>query len=193
MSFSQIPLELWSANYESEWIVGDSNKFATDVLYNASNQILLCGPKFCGKKHLAFKVVKMQECRVLFTHLMSDAQIIDEYDNLQTTQRKAIWVNSIAIANVFGQSGRVVTKDVESRLKAMQRAEIFELTDDMVAPLLNQRLASLGFIVRNQIINYCIHRMPLSYAAVEMCVVFIQKMNRVSLKDFGQFFENNFS
>lgn len=200
MSFSQIPLELWSASYESQWIVGDSNKFATDILYNASSQILLCGPKFCGKKHLAFKVVQVQECKVLFTHLMNDAQIIDEYDNLQTTQRKAIWVNSIAINNVDigvdianAQSGRSVTKDVESRLKAMQRAEIFELTDDMVAPLLNQRLASLGFVVRNEIINYCIHRMPRSYEAVEMCVMFIHKMNRVSLKDFREFFEKNFS
>jgi len=185
--YSQIPLNFWNESYENEWIIGQSNEQATSTVLNATGQIFLCGPKFCGKKHLAHKM----NVRLQFVHLMDDAKIIAEYDAYQVNKEKVIWISSQEITNVYGQ-GREVSKDVASRLNSMQRAEIFELTDDMLFALLNKRLASIGFVVRNEIINYCIHRMPRTYIAVEECVAFIKKMNRVSLKDFREFFEREF-
>ena len=190
MNFSQIPLNLWNESYENEWIIGQSNELATEVLLNASEQIFLCGPRFCGKKHIGLKISKQSGCKIFLVNLMSDAKIIAEYDAQKAIGGKVIWIADY-ITNVY-QTGRSVSKDVASRLNSMQRAEIFELTEDMLFPLLNQRLASLGFVVRNEIINYCIPRMQLTYEAVEKSVAYIKKMNRVSLKDFKEFFEHNF-
>lgn len=188
--FSQIPLNLWNESYENDFIAGQSNQFAIAVLLNSNEQVFLCGPKFCGKKHIAHKIAKQADCHIFITDLMSDAKIISQYDEQKIAAGKAIWIGS-QINNVYVSDmriyGRSVSADVASRLNSMQRAEIFELTEDMLFPLLNQRLESIGFIVRNEIINYCIQRIPRTYEAIEQIVAYIKKMNRVNLKEFREF------
>lgn len=194
MIFSQIPLNLWNENYENEWIIGESNNDATNILLNNSEQVLLCGPRYCGKKHLAFKIAKMNNCNVFFTNTMHDAQIVETYDAY--INKHVIWVISENIKEVAQKidhkKARCVAKDVVSRLNSIQRAEIYELTEDMLFPLLNNRLSSLGFSARNEIINYCIYRMPRKYEYVNACIEYVKMVNRVSLRDFKEFFEQKF-
>ena len=55
--------------------MGKSNELATNVILNSSSQVFLCGPRFCGKKHLALKVAK-NGGQVFFINMMSDSKIV---------------------------------------------------------------------------------------------------------------------
>jgi len=177
--FSQIGLKLWKEEYSEEWIIGKSNEIATDIVLNSAGQIFLTGPEYSGKKHLAHKIGHLQKCDIYIVEYMSDREIIEKYDECNAKNIKAIWVNS---------KNNNVAKDCISRFSAMHRAKITELSDDMVYSLLNQRFKSIGFMVSNEIINYCIYRLPRTYEAVEMCIRWARKNNKANLSAFREFF-----
>lgn len=182
MNFSQIPLKIWDESYNKDFIIGLSNQEAVRTLLHHNGQILLTGPDFSGKKHIATKIAQMQNCAIFFIEHLNDAEIIASYDEMH--DKKAIWV--------FYNSERAFSKDVSSRFNAMQPAVIDELTDDMIFPLLNTRLSNIGFYVRNEIVNYCIYRIPRTYSAVEQCVRYVAKTNKISFAMFKEFFEDCF-
>lgn len=182
MKFAQIPLNFWKNEYQNEWIVGASNEVATRILMNSADQILLSGPRFCGKKHITSKVGKITDCAIFFVECMQDIEIIAKYDYINTTKQKAIWV----------LKEREFVKDVQSRFNMMHKAQIFELTEDMIFPLLHQRFAHLGFEVKNDFINFCIYNIPRTYQAVQDCAEYLKQINEASPRKFREFFAQKF-
>jgi len=181
-NFSQIPLNFWKDEYQNEWIVGNSNEIATKILIDFQGQILLSGPNFCGKKHIATKIAKLEKCNVFIADCMSDREIVAMYDQITVKNFKAIWVFR----------DRNFSADVLSRFNMMQKAEIYELTEDMIFPILSQRFANLGFDVRNDFVNFCIFHIPRTYEAVELCVRYLRQINEVSQRKFREFFRQEF-
>lgn len=203
--FSQIPLDLWNTSYDDDWFVGECNLYATNLIFNQTGQILLCGPSFSGKKHLAWQAAKKAEegarFRIFFINLMSNEQIIAEYDkqkiiDQENSNAKAIWINTESIKGVYEHPSlleRIVPDDITSRLNSMLKAEITQLSEDIIENLLNARLSGLGYEVRNEIIAYCIKRMPITYEAVEACVEYVKSNNKMQFSMFKEFFAKNFN
>ena len=196
MNFSQIALKFWNEDYKNEFIIGQSNYNAIELAKNTDGQVFLCGPKHCGKKHFAYQLAQLENISIFLLDNMLDANIISTYDENIASSKKALWVSS-GIVDIYEpfkkEEIRRVSKDVKSRILSIERAEIFELTEDMLARLLYARLNNIGFMAREEIISYCIARLPLEYYAVQMCVDHIKKMNKISFKAFSDFFEKNFS
>lgn len=211
MSFSQIPLNIWKKDYESDFIIGDSNRNALEVLEKASGQILLTGPNFSGKKHLANKISNKYNCEIFFVEAMKDVEIIALYDlfkikfkkneityrenevlldvEFEKTEekkevfKKCIWVDSAKLK---------YSNDVASRLRTMHQAVISELSEDMFEALLKHRFYNLGFDLKDEIINYCIVRLPRSYFHIQKCIEYIKKNNKINLSILKNFLDSFF-
>lgn len=177
MVYSQIPLGLWRESYNNDFIIGASNTEAVNITINMESNILISGPRSCGKKHLAFRIAnKTEKIYLYILNKMNDAEIIAAYDAMP---EKAIWIAGHELE---------FSKDVESRLNAMHQAKISELTEDMLIPLLQLRLKNIG-VMKNEIINYCVARMPRTYEAMDQCVKFIERQNHIKMANFRQFLE----
>ena len=114
MIFSQLSLNFWKEEYDTEWIIGVSNSIATQIVLNQSGQILLKGPPYSGKKHLATKVATMQKCYVMLIDAMNDIEIISKYDSMKANNQKVIWIM---------KEREDFANDVLSRFNAMYKAD----------------------------------------------------------------------
>lgn len=197
MNFSQISLKFWNEDYKNEFIIGQSNEAAIEIINKSDGQIFLCGPEYCGKKHFAYQLSQLENLNVFLIDKMLDASIIAAYDGQIAKGEKALWVSN-GILDIYEPCNkslkplRALSKDVKSRIFAMERAEIFELSQDMLAKLLYSRMNNIGFVAREEIITYCINRLPLKYYALQMCVEHIKRMNSISFKSFRDFFDQNY-
>ena len=160
-------LNLWKDDYKSDFIIGDSNFQAKDVLLNHDGNVLLKGPRYCGKKHLAYKVANLKKINVYFLDSMLDEEIISEFD-----KNVGVWIQ-----------GDVVnfSKDVVSRINSMFIAEIFELTPDISFALLKRRLERVGLFLKPEMLSYVLHSMPMKYEFLERLIAPLLSLKSVTM------------
>lgn len=162
MKYSQIGLNLWKKDYEYAWLKGECNLEATKIL-ESSGQVLLIGPPKSGKKHLAFKSKSL----VLEIDLLQPESIIAEYDKAKKNGEKSIiWV---------AKNLNFLTKDGLSRLASLPQFKIEELSQDLLPNLLTKRLERLGFIVNENIVEYCTKRISRTFLKLDFLVNCLEK------------------
>jgi hypothetical protein len=175
MTYFQTSLNLCQSDYNSRWIIGKSNAEATEFVSQFNGTFLLSGPRFCGKKHL---ISTLKECSVLFLNKLTDIEIISIYD----TQ-----INSIDTKTIFITDTPLnFSPDVVSRLSAMPQAIIHELTEDMFALLLEERLKKNGFYPKDGVVDYCLRHLCITYETVEACVRACKMNNAIGINIFKE-------
>ena len=164
----QIYLNFWKKDYESDFIIGDSNFNAQQILLNMNSNVCLVGPRFSGKKHLIYQISKIKNINVYFLDLMQDQEIIAKFD-----QESGVWIKGNA-SNF--------SPDVLSRIHSMFLAEIFELTQDMLFPLLMTRLERVGLKLRSDLFNYILYHIPLKYSFIESLIQSLLTLKIITLE-----------
>lgn len=177
MKYEQIPLNIWKEEYEEPWIISECNKEASELIVKVENQILLQGPEKSGKKHLASLAAKKIGSKIFLLEIMKNETIIEIFDEAKREKEKLIWIGKT----------EGFSKDVESRMNSIPRIMIEELSEDLIFPLLNQRLTHIGFKLKAEIIKYCIERIPRKFESVERLIKYINTNNEARFKIIKEF------
>lgn len=178
--FRQLSLEVWKNEYSYPFLELN-NIGIKDAIFNYQGSFVLIGDKFSGKKHLAFKIMKMKRITCYFANIMSDSEIISLYDLLKTNKESACWIvdNDLSIFSL----------DVQSRLRSLSCFCIKKLDLESLKLLLIHRLSVIGLILDEQKIKYCIERLDMNYSKIEDFIKFIKGQSFLGLKELKSFFD----
>jgi hypothetical protein len=181
MKYYQTTLPIWKKDYDLNWLIGSCNEQAYNAAMHFKGQICISGPAFSGKKHLAWIISKHQKTPIYQISKISDLEMIKAYDEAKSKNESAIWIYDIENS----------INDVKSRINSMIQATINELSEDLLFPLLDQRLTNLGFDQKDILINYFIYRMPRTFKAMQNYVYFLNSIPNRSRKNLKEFMENH--
>ncbi|WP_342262051.1 hypothetical protein [Alphaproteobacteria bacterium endosymbiont of Tiliacea citrago] len=179
----QTHLKIWQEDYNSDYYLFDGAlNFLVNVLLNESQPVFFVGPKKSGKKHLLYKISMLRSFSVFFLDMLTDSEIVYQYDKLKTHSTFAIFVSS----DVYNFS----SKDVFSRMGSLPKLQVDELSSRFFLAFLTFRINKIGVFLDPYLFNYSITRLNQTYESIDSFIKFLKISKSISLKTLKTFFNS---
>lgn len=177
---SQSYLKLWKDDYFSKFLYLNNHELITKII-GFQGQLVLTGPKLCGKKHLSFYLSKTYNYSFFISELLSDSEILDIYEKCKLDNVNCVWI----VNNI-----ETFSKDVKSRFNALMMFKIKELDEFVLEEYLNARLERIGVSMEYVHLKYVFDRLVCTYYEVDRFIEYIASSNIINFKILRKFFKN---
>ncbi len=193
-----------SALLRENFFVAQSNVEAVTVIDNWENRQnkmqMICGPKACGKSHLA--AVWAQNRNVSLCHIgdlseeraadlrMYDDIVIDGCETLSKSEEvnffhllnyvKSHGANLLCLSSVPAGLLMIELADLKSRICAMPVVHMQSPCDELIAAVLMKLFVDRQLHIQDQVIEYIIPRIERSFSALNDIVIRIDEIALVN-------------
>lgn len=177
------PLSHSQTSYQSDqFVVSEANKTQFTIAHSwfltIDPALIICGPRYSGKTHLAHLV--SDQCDGIFLNAAEYSKI-DDYpeisfiDNAEDIEPKKFLM---AFESMISRGGRLVLigrglpddwsgelGDLRTRLRALPRVTMQEPDEKLIRAIIKKSFLDRQIEVENDVIDYAAKRLPCTFAA----------------------------